>query len=152
MKRISNLFAIVRSVFVSFWAMLRWLSEDKTTAQLAEAFERAGKIMARVLQFYSESSATIQKGARIITTAADQLSELSPEMQKVAESYISDLDSLTKKAKPAQRQKRKYTWKQPATITITTITKPGRRASASSPICTPADCKLCDKADCPTRN
>lgn len=158
MNRISNLLSIVRNVLTGVWSLLRWLSEDKTSAQLAEAFERAGKIMARVLQFYSESAGTLQKGAKIITTAADQLSELSPEMQKVAESYISDVEALTKKAKPAKaakaadRPKRKYTRRAPAAITVIKTTKPARSASASSPVCTPADCKICDKAEtCPKK-
>ncbi len=165
MNRISNLLSIARNALVSFWSLLRWLSEDKTSAQLAEAFERAGKIMQRVLQFYSESSSTLQKGAKVITKAADDLSALAPEMQKVAESYISDVEALSRKgkavkaAKAADRPKRKYTRsgkysKKPASITVTTVTKPNRSASASSPVCTPSDCVICDKpcsnpaADC----
>lgn len=148
MNRISNLLSIVRNVLTGVWSLLRWLSEDKTSAQLNEAFEAAGKVALRVLRFYSESAGCIRKAAKIITTAADELAELSPEMQKVAESYISDVDAITKKAKPAKaadRPKRKYTRRTP-TVTVTTITKPApRSASPSSPVCTDADCVLCDR-------
>lgn len=157
MNRINNLFLIIRNVLVGIWSMLRWLSEDKTTAQLQEAFGTATKIATRAIKFYSESAGTIQKGARIITRAADELSELSPEMERVASSYIDDIESLTKKAKPAKaakaadRPKRKYT-RRAASITITKITNPNRSASASSPVCTPTDCKICDKAEtCPKK-
>ena len=148
MKRISNLFAIVRSSLLSVWAMLRWLSDDKTAAQLTEAFDTAAKIATRVIRFYSESSGVIRKAAKIVTSAADQLSELSPEMEKVAESYITDVEALTKKPKPAKaadRPKRKYT-RRYASITIATVTKPAPRSTnPTSPTCTPADCSLCDK-------
>jgi hypothetical protein len=153
MNRISNLFATFRSIALSLGALLRWLSEDKTTAQLAEVFATATKIAARVIKFYADNASTAQKAAKVVCKAADELAEVVPEFAANCESYVSDLTELQGSMKPKATEpktRKQYTKsgkysKKPASITVLGVTPRPRSASASSPVCTPTDCALCDK-------